>query len=146
MMTKEYHLRVVQAFVNRLEIELNQFLPIKISFEALISPREYNFSNDSINVSVELNLTQLIGLISDRKESAATYFKDKYTSCSGFISFHSNDIDDWLNPEYIMENSAHRIGALLDCLCNIEIEQDDIYYWTDSESYIDFTPKNEINA
>lgn len=134
----EYHNRIASAFVNRLESELNQFLPIKIEFEKIVSPKEYNFTNDSINVSVKLNLKVLIDLINDRKENARTYFKDKYTSCSGFISFHSNDIEDWLNPKYIMERSEHRIGALLDCLCSIEIERDDIYYWVDSENWIDF--------
>jgi hypothetical protein len=143
---KEYHNRISNAFVVRLETEIKQFLPVKIEFQELISPREYNFANDSINISVELNLKQLIGLIKAKKDEATKYFKDKYTSCSGFISFHSNDYADWINPEYILEKPGHRIGALLDCLCNIEIDKDDIYYWTDSENWIDFSPKNEVTT
>lgn len=142
----DYHSRVSHAFVDKLEAEINQFLPIKMDFQELVSPREYNFANDSINVSVELNLKQLIGLIKAQKEKAAEYFKDKYTSRSGFISFHSPDIDNWLNPSYILQDSKHRIGALLDCLCSIEIDENDICYWTDSENWIDFSPKNEVPA
>ena len=141
----DYHNRVSKAFVNRLETELNQFLPVKIEMQELVSPREYNFANDSINVKVELNLKQLIGLIKARKEQAAEYFKNKYTSCSGFISFHSPNIENWLSADYILEKKEHRIGALMDCLCSIEIDQDDIYYWADSEYYIDFSP-NEVPA
>jgi hypothetical protein len=143
---RDYHERVCKAFVNRLETELKQFLPITIEFQELRSPREYNFANDSINVKVDLNLPELIKLIGDRKEAATQYFKDKYTSCSGFISFHSNDVNDWLDIKYILENPEHRVGALLDCLCAIEIENDDIIYWCDSEYYIDFSPSNELTA
>jgi len=142
----DYHNRVVKAFVNRLETELNQFLPVKIEMQELVSPREYNFANDSINVKVELNLKQLIGLIRARKEQAAEYFKNKYTPCSGFISFHSPNIENWLNADYILEKKEHRIGALLDCLCSIEINEDDLYYWTDSEYWVDFSPKETVNA
>lgn len=142
----EYENRVSKAFVNRLESELKQFLPIKIAFEQIHSPREYNFANDSINVEISLSLDKLIKLIKDRKEQAGEYFTEKYTSRSGFISFHSNNIEDWLNKAYILENPAHRIGALLDCLCYIELNEDDIYYWTESEYYINFSPKEEITA
>jgi len=142
----EYSDRVAKAFVNRLETELKQFLPIKIAFERINSPREYNFANDSINVEISLSLNKLLKLIKERREKAAQYFKSKYTSCSGFISFHSNDISDWLRKSYILENSAHRIGALLDCLCSIELDQDDIIYWADSEFHIDFSPKEPIAA
>ena len=123
---------------------MNEFIPIKIEFQAIQSPKFYNFSNDSINVAVKVNLKALIGLIAERRESAAKYFKDKYTSCSGFISFHSPDIENWLNEGYIIENTAHRVGALLDCLASIEINPDDIYYWADSEYWIDFSPKDEV--
>lgn len=139
----EYHNRVCRAFVNRLESEINYFLPVKVDFEEIVSPKFYNFSNDSVNISVELDLQQLLSLIEQRKEEATQYFKDKYTSCSGFISFHSNDIEDWLDMDYILEKPEHRIGALLDCLCSIEIDQDEIIYWTDGESYIDFEPINQ---
>lgn len=137
----DYHNRVAKAFINRLESELKQFLPIKIVFEEIYSPREYNFKNDSINVEISLSLDKLLKLIKDRKEQATQYFKDHYTSCSGFISFHSNKLHDWLRKDYILENPKHRIGALLDCLCSIEISQDDIIYWCDSEFHIDFSPK-----
>jgi hypothetical protein len=143
---KDYEKRVSIAFVNKLECELKQFLDIAISFQEVVSPKEYNFKNDSINVRVKLDLKELIRLIEERKEFASQYFKYTYTSCSGFISFHSNDIEDWLNIKYINEKPEHRIGALLDCLCSIEIDRDDIIYWADSEGWIDMWPKVEIES
>lgn len=136
----EYNNRVAKSFLNRLEKELNYFLPIKIEFQRIHSPREYNFTNDSIYISVELDLPALIKLLRERKKDAAAYFRHTYTSCSGFISHHSNDITDWLNEAYILQKPEHRIGALLNCLCFCEINEDDIIYWCDDETgYISYT-------
>lgn len=132
----DYNNRIAKAFVNRVERELKAFLPIKLEFQEVISPKEYNFRNDSINISATLSLDKLLKLIRDRYKDAVLYFKNTYTSCSGFISHHSNDITDWLRKEYILENPEHRIGALLNCLCSIEIDKDDIIYWCDDEMHI----------
>lgn len=81
-------------------------------------------------------------IINDRKEQAISYFDERYSSRSGFIPFHSNNIENWLNKEYILEQPEHRVGALLDCLCSIEIDNENIIYWADSETgYINYTPK-----
>ena len=142
---KDYENRVAKSFVNRLESELKGIIDIKIDFQELISPKEYNFTNDSINVSIEVELKELIKLVKDRYDDAKVYFKEKYTSCSGFISFHSNNVDEWLNEDYINEKPSHRIGPLLDCLCTIEIDSDSVPYWADDESgYIDFTQKESV--
>lgn len=139
---KDYQNRVGKAFCSRLESELKQFLPIKIQFQSISSPREYNFTNDSIYVAASLSLDKLIKLIRDRSKEAAAYFRNTYTSRSGFISHHSNSLYDWMNKAYILEKPEHRIGALLDCLCSIEIDQDNIIYWADSETgYISFEAK-----
>lgn len=141
----EYQKRVAKSFVNRLEFELNTFINVRINFQEIISPKLYNFSTDSVNVEIKVNLKELIGLISDRKDLATQYFKDKYTSCSGFISFHSNDINDWLNIAYIKENEAHRVGSLLECLATLEIDSDNITYWADDETcYMDYCIKESV--
>lgn len=141
---KEYSNRVAKCFCNRLETELKLYIDISIEFQEIYSPREYNFYNDSIFCKIELDLNELLKLIAERKEQAEKYFLDRYTSYDGFISLHSNDIKDWLNKKYILADSKHRIGALLNCLCEIEIDSEDIIYWCDSESYIDFSPITEI--
>lgn len=142
----DYNNRIAKAFVNRLERELKAFLPIKLEFQEVVSPKEYNFKNDSINISASLSIDRLIKLIRDRIKPATQYFKDTYTSRSGFISFHSNRVYDWLRKEYILENPDYRIGALLNCLCSIEIDQDDIIYWCDDEMHISAELKESVIA
>ena len=141
---RDYSNRVSKAFVNKLEAEISDVLPVKLEFQEVISPREYNFYNDSINIVAELNLNELLKFIRNNKKQAAQYFKDKYTSCSGFISSHSNNVDTWLNKVYIFEYPEHRIGALLDCLCYIVgITDEDIYDYCSSEFYVDFSHKED---
>lgn len=139
----DYHKRAAQAIVNKVESELKPYLNVKFEFEEISSPKEYNFYNDSIWVKATLSLNKLIALIKERKEKAAQYFLDHYTPHSGFIPFHSNDIDQWLRKIYILKEPEHRIGALLDCLCSIEIPENDLYDWISSEYWIDFKPCNE---
>jgi len=138
---KEYEERVGKAFVTRIESELKKYIPITIEFQGISSPKEYNFTNDSINISVDIDIDKLIELIKERESDARQYFKSAYTSRSGFVSFHSNDFTDWVNKEYILEIPEHRIGALLDCLCNNEIDTDNTIYWADSETeYMNYSP------
>lgn len=138
---EDYRERICRAFVNKLENELNYYLPIKFEYERIHSPKEYNFMNDSIYVNVSVNLDDIYGIINENKELARQYFLNQYTSRDGFISFHSNNLENWLNKEYILEDNSHRIGALLDCICNILIDYEDTYYWADNENYVNFSPK-----
>lgn len=133
---RDYEMRIAKSFVNRLEKELNVFLPIKIEYERISSPKEYNFINDSIYVVIDVDINELLKLIIARFNEAKEYLEETYTSRSGFISYHSEGIADWLNKDYILENTGHRIGALLNCLCSIEIDQDNIIYWCDDEMHI----------
>lgn len=133
---EDYRNRVGKEFVNRCERELNAFLPVKMDFVSIHSPREYNFTNDSINVIVSVSLHKLISLIKEKRQQASQYFIDNFTDRSGFISFHSPNIVDWLKPEYIKENYDFRLGALLECLLWCNIETDDLYFWADTECNI----------
>ncbi len=141
----QYYKDLSTEYVNKLEVEINSnILPVKMTFEAVQSPREYNFTNYSINIDLEIDLDELINIISNNKDKAAEYFKDKYTSCSGFISFHSNDIEDWLNIEYINEKPAHRIGALLECACYVNgISDDEMMY---INANLDIWPKETVKS
>lgn len=90
---------------------------IKITFQKVNSPREYNFRNDVIDCNIECDIDALLKICNENLESFTDYIERIYTSRSGFISFHSADVFDWLDVDYINENSEHRIGAILDFLC-----------------------------
>lgn len=139
----DYHQRVSKGFVKEIESKLKEKLPIKIKYQQLSSPQYYNFKNDSINIEVTVSLPRLLKWLKENAEEASSYFIENYTSYDGFISYHSNDINDWLKKEYIMEEPAHRIGALLDCFYRMEITDDyiDVYYELDDVGYCSFKLK-----
>lgn len=124
---------------NAVTCKLEELGVIKTAiFENLYIPREYNFYNDSINVTYKLtkkNIDRIKKYLKENNEEFKKYIKDKYTSCSGFISNHPNFIDcyEWSIDGII--NNTHRLGAVLNFICEIEeINEEAIYY--DIEFYI----------
>ena len=96
------------------------------------SPKEYNFRTDRIYVTFEVpdydalvkRLNELGSLPEYRTELAAI-IKKYHTSCSGFISFMSNDIEDWFGLMYDPSNdhyTSYFIGYLLSLMAPEEIE------------------------
>ncbi len=95
-------------------------LGITAEYQELISPRFYNFSNDSINVVYNYNsLDTFIDWIVENRESVEKELKERYTSCDGFISYHSTDIEEWIED---LETDSHKIGAMLDIYFSIEYD------------------------
>lgn len=93
-------------------------------YEKLVSPKEYNFSTDSIDIEIELDLEKLVAEFKKDYKSASQYIHDKYTSCSGFISYYENDIEDWLQT--LEQDQDHKIGAMLQYLSqNSDIDEFD---------------------
>lgn len=138
----DYRERVASAFVESFEREFKDVVPdVQINFQSVVGPKEYNFSNDSINIEVEMNFLKFMTMVGHNKENIREYIRDKYTSRSGFISWHSNDVDDWCNPDYVMEKPEHRIGALMEALAAHHLDTDDHIYWADSEMWINYTLK-----
>lgn len=122
----DYHERVSKGAVNYVENELNHVFinQIEIVFEELISPKFYNFSNDSVNVQIKVTtafLKELKEYLNTNKEAFALYIKDRYTSCSGFISSYSNQVETWLGEYWKeLETKAHILGSILEFVCRNE--------------------------
>lgn len=73
----------------------------KLIFSEVVSPREYNFSTDRIFCTLEVkNLSSFLGsivqLITPVKDNLAKMIYDNHTSCSGFVSFMDNGLDEWI--------------------------------------------------
>lgn len=142
----DYQERVASAFVSSFEREFKDIMPgIDIKFQKVVSPKEYNFRNDSINIEVNMNFNNFMEIVNENKENIRDYIRQNYTSRDGFISFHSNVVEDWCNPDYIMENLDHRVGALMEALAHHYIDVDDTIYWADSEMWINYTVKETEN-
>ena len=131
--------------VSKIEDELNDIgINCKIKYENLISPMEYNFINDSINIEINFkDFNRVIEILEYDFDLFSQYIKDEYTSRDGFISSFSSYASDWINDlKENPENEAHKVGAVLDfILQEIEEYKDDDLYYDLCENYyeIDYT-------
>jgi len=130
---EEYEKDVAESVCDTVESGLDKYVS-SIAMQGISSPREYNFTNDGINIEVELssaNLKAIQKAVRDNWKEYGEYVKERYTSRSGFMSFHPN----W--PEMWSENTsnftdfsgdAHYLGSILEFLCELEdIDQDDLH-------------------
>lgn len=98
-----------------------------IELQEIISPREYNFANDSANVIINVDVTELRNLIFENEEYFREYIKDHYTSYDGFISHHSNSFEDWTVETERFTNfkeDSHKLGSLLTALFYLDGEEE----------------------
>jgi len=96
---------------------------IDIKFQKLISPREYNFSNDSINCEFILNQStydKIIDYLKVNWSSFEQYIKSEYTSYDDFISSHSNSAEVWMNNMKSESHLEHNFGSVLHFIMNNE--------------------------
>ena len=119
--------------VSKIEDELNEIgIICTIKYENLVSPREYNVMNDSINVEINFKkFSQVIEILEQNYDLFTQYIKDNYTSCSGFISSYSSYSSDWMEDlRENGENETHKVGAVLEFILQ-EIEEykpENLYY------------------
>ena len=131
--------------VLKIEEKLNEIgINCSIIYENLISPREYNFSNDSINIEINFKkFSQVIEILEQNFDSFSHYIKEHYTSRDGFISSYSSYASDWIKDlRENSENEAHKVGEVLDfILQEIEEYKDEDLYFEICENYyrIDYT-------
>jgi hypothetical protein len=140
---EDYRQRIASTFVECFERNFQDIMPVEIKYQSISSPAYYNFSNDTVNIEVDLDFDRFMQIVNEQKDDIAEYILDNYTSRDGFNSFHSNNVDVWCDPEYILENKEHRLGALMEAIALEHIDKDDIIYWADSESYIHYTLKEK---
>jgi hypothetical protein len=107
---------VAEGAVVYLAAELNRFGVESIEFQSISSPKHYNYANDSINVEMTINPVKIFEYIQANKREFDEYIKKNYSSRDGFMSYHSNDGDDWLNDTENLSNfnDGHKLGAVLD--------------------------------
>jgi hypothetical protein len=129
----QYELDVVKECINFVA-ENCEFIK-SIKFESIVSPKTYNFSNDSANVSIELDRVGFKRYLNDNSEALDNYLKDRYTSCSGFWSSYGNSVDLWKEETSNFKMlDGHYLGSLLNFyFLNESIEEYDMYSYV-SES------------
>jgi hypothetical protein len=100
---------VHRAYAKAYAEAFGQEFKIKLEFESLSSPKEYNFTTDRIFVTIaDDELTRLHSLVTAEELDKAA--KARFTSYSGFISSYSNDVADWGD---LQEWDHNQIGTLI---------------------------------
>lgn len=103
----------------------------KIEFEQLRSPREYNFSNDAIDVTIKITPAFITRLQKICQLSTFAIYLERYKDSSGFISSYSHYASDWLtyiDADYLADN-PHILGSLLEfVLETLEYDSEALYY------------------
>lgn len=113
-------------------------LVVSYEFEELIQPKEYNFSTDTIYIKLDLDKAVLLSIIAENREKLTEKIKEKYTSCSGFISWHSNKYEDWFNDILNEVEIEHKVGAIIGMLCEDDFEESSISEWVQAYEYIEY--------
>lgn len=96
------------------------------------SPKEYNFRTDRIyavfkvtDYDALIKRLNELGSLPEYRTELAALIKKYHTSCDGFISFMSNDIEEWFGLMYDPSNehyTSYFIGYLLSLMAPEEID------------------------
>lgn len=105
----DYRNEVAKIYAEHYINMVNEILDVdfKVISQEIESPREYNFANDKIFIQVEVGdydmlIDKLIRLANkpEYRTKLAKIIHDQHTSCSGFWSWMSNDIEEWFGLMY----------------------------------------------
>lgn len=109
--TKEVATNVVDELLNILpDNEIIQDMKLKYIY----SPKYYNYETDSLIIDMKLNLTKLKRYcFNTYKKEFNQYLKDNFTSHDGFISYISNNINDF-KTEYYKPHNEREINVMIE--------------------------------
>ena len=104
---KQYQNDICKAYTEVWELWMQEFISedIELEFVEVVSPRYYNFENDSCRVKIRLTQASedaIIAKIGKHRDQIAKWIKENHTSNEGFSSNLSNDIDQW--PSRLFNN------------------------------------------
>jgi hypothetical protein len=133
----KYHQAIAEEYCYYVEEELSDFIN-GIEFQKLVSPKYYNFSNDSINCAIDIDVDKVNEYLKDNALQFAKYLKERYTSCDGFISSYSTDVNDW----WYWAEDKHMAGSILQFICENEGIKEPDYF---ENLYISEFYTEEIN-
>ena len=111
-------------------------IDLKLRFESLKSPAEYNFSTDIIYAYIDEEVVRR--LLDDLEESKlADMIRERFTSREGFISFYPNRIDRW-KTKPLEEWDFNEVGTILAAYVDqVDDFEWDVYYTMCGRSVFD---------
>jgi len=132
------HKAIREAYSKHYIDFLNSELDIaSLTYKALDSPREYNFTTDIIICTIgHDDLKRLYDKWINEPEFREA-IKDRFTSYDGFMSFYSNDVADW-KAKPLTDWDHNEIGMLLaEEFTDTGIKEEDSFDWN-------MTPIHEV--
>lgn len=124
---KEYEKDVAKAFCEVVADTLYEILDsdVRVEFEGIQRPREYNFRTDTVHCSIEFPVEKALEYCRSHLEAFREYLLANYKSRDGFMSFHPYDPSEWLKAE---NWGGHEPGAILDFILRDYLDYDDASY------------------
>ena len=110
-----------QAVYKLLDILPDNDIIQDMKLKDIYSPKYYNYETDSLIIDVKLNLTKLKKYCFTTHRTAFNkYLKDNFTSRDGFISYISNNIDDFI-ADYNKQPNDKELNTMIEyyLLCQI---------------------------
>ena len=108
-----YHNHIAKGLCAEVHCLLSEYVK-GIEFERISSPKYYNFENDAIHCEIDIEEFKIQTYLEDNRDAFADYLKERYTSRDGFISFYSNDVNEWIHA---WSSDEHMVGAVLQVIC-----------------------------
>lgn len=109
------HRAIANQYVDEFDSIVSQALglPLFLEFEGMRSPREYNFETDRLFAHITpATIRALLDYVQAHDPDAlGKTVRDRHTSRSGFISFYSNDPEEW--PAEILDWDHNQLETLL---------------------------------
>ena len=144
----EGNMSIAQGVTDAMAGFINEIVPDLVKdckFEEIRSPREYNFTNDAIDVSIDIDPEILRKFLYAHENELEDYLQKRYTSRSGFFSSYPNTIVEW---EEETKNfsllSGHYLGSLLQFVAETEHGEEsdwELYEYCDSNYHTcDYCP------
>jgi hypothetical protein len=88
-------------------------LNITFNYKLMESPREYNFATDRLFCEISNDdCEKLFEHATSAQGTFSEHIRDTFTSYDGFISYYSNDFNDWLQKP-LVEWDHNEKGALI---------------------------------
>lgn len=70
-----------------------------LSFQGIISPRQYNFWTDELEIEIEYDHEKITDFLIKHRPAFSQYILDKNTSYDGFMAYFPNDFDEYVGNE-----------------------------------------------
>ena len=114
---KGYYKAICEEYTEVWEGWMQQYIheDIKLDFLQVWQPRFYNYVNDACEVRISLTRQAkkaIIEKIINHRDKIAGWIRDNHSNADGFLTFWSNDIDDWGGWVLFNTNAYHQANYL----------------------------------